>query len=93
MPVQPKTLLSMQAKALYAKQDLRRLSFWRGFPAAVDCEPLIQATVRRAKGSRSFGDDFEAHPADRYQGISQLLNGRGSFVTAGSDRSACDDQA
>ena len=36
--------------------------------------PLTQATVRRAQGSRSFRADFEALRADRDQALTQLLN-------------------
>jgi hypothetical protein len=74
MPVLPRTSPSVQANALYQRLGRQRPSFWRGLAAAVDCEPLTQATVRRSQGSRSFRADFEALRADRDQALSQLLN-------------------
>jgi len=64
----------MQAKALYQRLGRQRPSFWRGFAAAVDCEPLTQSTVRRSMGSRSLRADLEVLRADRDQALSQLLN-------------------
>ena len=74
MSAQPQLLTSSQARTLYERLGRRRPSFWGGFAAAVDCEPLTQAKVRRAQGSRSFRADFEALRADRDQALTQLLN-------------------
>jgi hypothetical protein len=74
MPALPQTITPVQAKALYQRLGRQRPSFWRGFAAAVDCEPLTQATVRRSMGSRSLRADLEALRADRDQALSQLLN-------------------
>lgn len=74
MPALPQTSAPVRAKTLYERLGRRRPGFWRGFAAAVDCEPLTQATVRRAQGSRSFRADFEALRADRDQALTQLLN-------------------
>jgi len=74
MPALPPTSTPVQAKALYQRLGRRRPSFWRGLEAAVDCEPLAQATVRRTQGSRSFRADLEALRADRDQALSKLLN-------------------
>ena len=74
MPVLSRTSPSVQAKALYQRLGRQRPSFWQGLAAAVDCEPLTQATVRRSQGSRSFRADFEALRADRDQALSQVLN-------------------
>ena len=74
MPALPPTSTQVQAKALYQRLGRRRPSFWRGLEAAVDCEPLAQASVRRTQGSRSFRADLEALRADRDQALSKLLN-------------------
>jgi hypothetical protein len=74
MPALPQTSTPVQAKALYQRLGRQRPSFWRGLAAAVDCEPLTQANVRRSQGSQSFRADFEALRADRDQALSQLLN-------------------
>lgn len=70
----PQTSTSVQAKALYQRLGRQRPSFWRGFTAAVDCEPLAQTMVSRSMGSRSVRADLEALRADRDQALSQLLN-------------------
>jgi hypothetical protein len=74
MPALVKTITTVQAKALFGRLGRRRPSFWGGFAAPVDCEPLTQATVRRSQRSRSFRADFEALRADRDQALTQLLN-------------------
>ena len=74
MPALAKTFTTVQAKALYERLGRRRPSFWGGFAASVDCEPLTQATVRLSQRSRSFRADFEALRADRDQALTQLLN-------------------
>ncbi len=74
MPALAKTFTTVQAKALYERLGGRRPSFWGGFAASVDCEPLTQVTVRRSQRSRSFRADFEALRADRDQALTQLLN-------------------
>ena len=73
MPALPQTTTPVQAKSLYQRLGRQRPSFWRGFAAAVDCEPLIQPTVRRSMGSRSLRADLEALRADGDQALSQLL--------------------
>jgi hypothetical protein len=74
MPALPKSSAPVQAKALYQRLGRQRPGFWRGFSATVDLEPMIQATMRRSQGSRSFRADFEALRGDRDQALSQLLN-------------------
>jgi hypothetical protein len=74
MPALPQTSTPVQAKTLYQRLGRQRPSFWRGLAAAVDCEPLTQATVRRSQRSLSFRADFEPLRADRDQALSQLLN-------------------
>jgi hypothetical protein len=74
MPVLLQSSSPVQAKALYQRLGRQRSSFWRGWEAAVDCEPLTQAAVRRSMGSRRLRADPEALRADRDQALSQLLN-------------------
>ena len=74
MPVLLQSSSLVQAKALYQPLVRQRPSFWQGFTAAVDCEPLTKAAVRRSMGSRSLRADLEALRADRDQALSQLLN-------------------
>jgi hypothetical protein len=74
MPALAKFITTVQSKALYERLGRRRPSFWDGFAAAVDCQPLTQVIIRRSQSSRSFRADFEALRADRDQALTKLFN-------------------